>query len=71
MIRMTVAPQRLMLTLIVLVEGCASAPKPIEPSRAGESSMHISETEVAFTVHKPGDPVPATVRGTVLCGRMA
>ena len=27
--------------------------------------MHISETEVAFTVHKPGDPVPATVRGTV------
>ena len=27
--------------------------------------MHISETEVAFTVHMLGDPVPATVRGTV------
>jgi pimeloyl-ACP methyl ester carboxylesterase len=70
MIRMIVEPPRLVLVFItllslVLVEGCASAPKPIEPRRPGESSMHIQETEVAFTVHKPSDPVPARVRGTV------
>ena len=27
--------------------------------------MRTSEAEVAFTVHNPGDPVPATLRGTV------
>jgi pimeloyl-ACP methyl ester carboxylesterase len=27
--------------------------------------MRISEAELAFTVHNPGDPAPATVRGTV------
>ena len=27
--------------------------------------MRTSEAELAFTVHNPGDPVPATLRGTV------
>jgi len=30
--------------------------------------MRTSEAEVAFTVHNPGDPVPATLRGTRLRG---
>ena len=27
--------------------------------------MRTSQAELAFTVHNPSDPVPATVRGTV------
>jgi hypothetical protein len=31
--------------------------------------MRTSEAELAFTVHNPGDPIPATLRGTVFYTR--